>query len=93
MTIIPPRQKVVANVTALPAATGDEIKQLLVEQVTAPVRWAQTMSYLSGQGVTKIIEIGPGKVLTGMAKREMHLEQTLNLDTLVDVKSALAVSA
>ena len=51
------------------------------------------MSYLAGQGVTKIIEIGPGKVLTGMAKREMQLEQTLNLDTLADVKSVMAVSA
>jgi [acyl-carrier-protein] S-malonyltransferase len=93
MTIIPPRQKVVANVTAQPAATGEEIKKLLVEQVTAPVRWAQTMSYLAGQGVTRVIEIGPGKVLTGMAKREMQLEQTLNLDTLADVKSVMAVSA
>lgn len=93
MAIIPPRQKVVANVTAQPAATGEEIKKLLVEQVTAPVRWAQTMSYLAGQGVTRVIEIGPGKVLTGMAKREMQLEQTLNLDTLADVKSVMAVSA
>ena len=93
MVILPSRQKVVANVTAQPAATGDEIKKLLVEQVTAPVRWAQTMSYLAGQGVTKVIEVGPGKVLTGMAKREMQLEQTLNLDTLADVKSLMAVSA
>ncbi len=93
ISIIPPRQKVVANVTAQPAATGEEIKKLLVEQITAPVRWAQTMSYLAGQGVTKVIEIGPGKVLTGMAKREMQLEQTLNLDTLADVKSVMAVSA
>lgn len=93
ISIIPPRQKVVANVTAQPAATGEEIKKLLVEQITAPVRWAQSMSYLAGQKVTKVIEIGPGKVLTGMAKREMQLEQTLNLDTLADVKSVMAVSA
>ncbi len=93
MVILPSRQKVVANVTAQPAATGDEIKKLLVEQVTAPVRWAQTMSYLKSEGVTKVIEVGPGKVLTGMAKREMQLEQTLNLDTLNDVKALSAVGA
>lgn len=93
MVILPSRQKVVANVTAQPAATGDEIKKLLVEQVTAPVRWAQTMSYLAGQGVTRVIEVGPGKVLTGMAKREMQLEQTLNLDTLNDIKAISTVSA
>lgn len=93
MVILPSRQKVVANVTAQPAATGDEIKKLLVEQVTAPVRWAQTMSYLKSEGVTKVIEVGPGKVLTGMAKREMQLEQTLNLDTLNDIKALSAVGA
>lgn len=93
MVILPSRQQVVANVTARPAATGDEIKQLLVEQVTAPVRWAQTMSYLTGEGVTRVIEVGPGKVLTGMAKREMQLEQTMNLDTLNDIKALSAVGA
>jgi len=44
------------------------------------------MKTLTDLGVTKVIEIGPGKVLTGMAKREMNLSEVVNLDTLADVR-------
>lgn len=93
VTIVPPVQKVIANVTARPVTTGEEIKKLLIEQITAPVRWAQTMQYLAQEGATRVIEVGPGKVLTGMAKREMQLEQALNLDTLADIKASASVIA
>jgi [acyl-carrier-protein] S-malonyltransferase len=90
MTINKPTKPVVANVTGKNVSTADDIRRLLVEQVTAPVRWAQTMSHLKHNGVTRIIEIGPGKVLTGLAKREMQPEQSVNLDTLEDI-AAFAV--
>ncbi|MCD6250125.1 MAG: ACP S-malonyltransferase [candidate division Zixibacteria bacterium] len=84
-----PKCPVVANVTAAPVTEPNEIRSLLVEQVTSPVRWAQTMAFLKEAGVTKVIEIGPGKVLTGLARREIKPVESINLDTLENV-SALA---
>jgi [acyl-carrier-protein] S-malonyltransferase len=45
------------------------IRQALVEQLYNPVRWIETVQYLAGKGVTRMIECGPGKVLTGLSKR------------------------
>ncbi|UCC44374.1 MAG: ACP S-malonyltransferase [Candidatus Zixiibacteriota bacterium] len=87
VTINRPTQPVVANVTAQAVLDTEDIRRLLVEQITAPVRWAQTMSYLTDHGVTEIFEIGPGKVLSSLAKREMRPESIVNLDTLDDVNS------
>lgn len=91
--IAAPIVPVVANVTGLPVRNGEEIRTLLVDQVTAPVRWAQTMKTLADCDVSKVMEIGPGKVLTGMAKREMPLSETANLDTLADIRALAAVGA
>lgn len=82
-----PKVPIIANVTAKAVTEGDEIKNLLVQQVTAPVKWAQTMSYLMENDVTTVIEIGPGKVLSGLAKRDMKAEKIINLDTLDDIKN------
>jgi len=80
-----PGKPVVANVTARPVTEPDDIRDLLVRQVTAPVRWAQTITYLTRAGVTHIYEIGPGKVLSGLARREMQPQVSVNLDTLADL--------
>jgi [acyl-carrier-protein] S-malonyltransferase len=64
-----PRVPVVSNVTARPTATVDEIKDLLVRQVTWPVRWSESMQWLVAQGFTRFIELGPGNVLSGLMKR------------------------
>ncbi len=85
-----PTVPVVANVTASAVLDGERIRQLLVEQVTAPVKWAQTMDYLAEHGVSNIIEIGPGKVLSGLAKRGMRPQQSISLDTLADIESFTA---
>ena len=89
----PPSRPVVANVSAEPEDDPVRLKQLLVEQVTSPVRWSQTMEHLVAAGVTEIYEIGPGKVLTGLAKRDMRPEVSVNLDTLADIESFAAVKA
>ncbi len=86
-----PRRPVIANVTAEPVTSADAIKSLLVSQVTSPVKWAQTMSYLVKQDVTRVIEIGPGKVLSGLAKRDMRPQETINLDKLEDVQKIMSV--
>jgi [acyl-carrier-protein] S-malonyltransferase len=83
--IHPISKPVIANVTARPAGEPDDIREALVQQIVAPVKWAQTMTYLKENGVDSIIEIGPGTVLSGLAKREMRPARSLNLDTLADV--------
>ena len=63
------RPPAIANVTARPVSHPQEIRRLLAEQTYSPVRWAESVEYISSQGVTQFIEIGPGKVLTGLIKR------------------------
>ncbi len=68
--IIAPRAPLVTNVTARPTLDPEEIRDLLVQQVTGRVRWRESMTWLVEQGgVTQFAELGAGKVLTGMAKR------------------------
>lgn len=57
------------NVTALPTTNPDEIMSNLVAQLTAPVRWTQTMQNMLSDGASAIIEVGPGKVLQGLFKK------------------------
>ena len=91
IVIQPPTRPVVANVTGQPAEQPEDIRKLLVQQLTAPVKWAQTMAYLKNKNVTEIIEIGPGKVLTGLAKRAMQPENMINLDRLEDISNFVPV--
>ena len=67
--IHPPAVPLVANVLATPIREPDEIRTRLVEQVTGQVRWAESVRWLSDHGVTDLIEVGAGKVLTGLARR------------------------
>jgi [acyl-carrier-protein] S-malonyltransferase len=69
VTLQPPRVPVVPNVTATAVHEPDSLRQLLVQQVTAPVRWRESVLYMKGEGVEGLVEIGAGKVLTGLAKR------------------------
>lgn len=64
-----PKVPVVSNVTARPAGSVGETKDLLVRQVTSPVRWSESMQWLIGQGFTRFIELGPGNVLAGLMRR------------------------
>jgi [acyl-carrier-protein] S-malonyltransferase len=65
-----PRAPVVANVTARPVLEPESIRRLLVEQVTGRVRWRESVEWMAREGgVTRLAELGAGKVLTGMAKR------------------------
>ncbi len=93
VTIATPTRSVVANVTAAKVASGSEIKDLLVKQITAPVRWAETMATLKENDVTTIIEIGPGRVLAQLAKRGMQPQKSLNLDKLEDIEALVSIPA
>jgi [acyl-carrier-protein] S-malonyltransferase len=63
------RFPVVANVTAMPYAAGDRVAELLVRQITDPVRWEESVRGMRGAGADCFLEVGPGKVLSGLVRR------------------------
>jgi [acyl-carrier-protein] S-malonyltransferase len=77
-----PTLPVISNVTARPHGSATEIRQRLVDQVTASVRWEDSMRYLLSQGFTRFVEIGPGTALTGFMKRIDKNAQILNVADL-----------
>ena len=83
----PPAAPVLANVTGAEASEPETIRRLLVEQVTARVRWRESVLALSGLGVETTVEFGGGKVLTGMIKRIDKELQTVTLDTPADIEA------
>ena len=68
-TISKPICPVYQNVNALPVSDPETIKQNLVAQLTSPVRWTQTVKNMTKDGATDFVEVGPGKVLTGLIKK------------------------
>lgn len=69
VTVRPPAVPVVTNVTATAVTDPAELTRLLVEQVTAPVRWEESVRALAAAGVTRAYELGAGSVLRGLVKR------------------------
>lgn len=80
-----PKVPLVANVIATATSDPEEIRERLVEQVTGSVRWAESMAWLGGQGVTRFVEIGSGKVLSGLVKRIVEGAVASNIGTPDDV--------
>jgi [acyl-carrier-protein] S-malonyltransferase len=87
VTIRPPAAPVVANVTAAEVSEPEMIRRLLVEQITARVRWRESVLAFRGLGVETTIEAGGNKVLTGMVKRIDKDLQTVTLDTPADIEA------
>jgi [acyl-carrier-protein] S-malonyltransferase len=71
IAIAPPAVPVVQNADVACFADPEAIRQALVEQLYRPVRWVEIMRYLGAQGVTRIVECAPGKVLAGLVKRSV----------------------
>ncbi len=88
-TINTPSLPVIANVTVTPVIDPAAIRELLVEQVTGRVRWRETIAAMPGLGVTKVVEAGAGKVLTGMAKRITTDVEPVSLETPADIEAFL----
>lgn len=76
----------VANVLAEPITDYKEIIKHLIEQVTGTVRWRETMAYLQEQGVTDLVELGAGKVLSGIAKRSHKEMNAFSVGSAEDIE-------
>jgi len=87
VTIRPLAAPVVANVTAAETTEPETIRRLLVEQVTARVRWRESVLSFRGLGVETTVEMGGGRVLTGMVKRIDRELATVTLDTPADIEA------
>lgn len=82
---------VVANVLAQPISDPEEIRKRLVEQVTGMVRWTECVRWMTSQGgVTELVELGAGKVLSGLAKRISPETTAVSIGTPADVDAFLA---
>jgi [acyl-carrier-protein] S-malonyltransferase len=86
-----PKVPVVANVTTAPVTDPMEIRKLLVAQVTGTVRWRESVQYMASQGVTLFVELGAGKVLTGLLKRLADQATGIGVATPVEVDAYKAL--
>jgi [acyl-carrier-protein] S-malonyltransferase len=82
---------VVTNVEAAPERRGDRLRALLLEQVTAPVRWTEVMDRLAADGFDTFVELGPGSVLGAMAKRLVPGAKVLSVATPETLEAARAL--
>ncbi len=82
-----PNNPVVSNVTSTETLDPLEIKKLLIMQIESPVRWRESIIYMINKGVRKFIEIGPGKVLSGLIKRTDRNLSITNINEINDIKN------
>ena len=80
---------IISNVDAKPQNEIDVIKNLLIEQIEKPVRWRESINYMISKGVNNFIEIGPGKVLSGLIKRIDRNVKINHVNNLIDLKSLI----
>ncbi len=93
ITFTAPSAPVVTNVEATPNADPSKVKALLLRQVTGSVRWIECVQALEQAGVTKIVELGPGKVLSGLVKRIAKGIECVNVEDPASLEKALAVAS
>ena len=78
---------IISNVNVLPENNPDKLRKNLIDQVTGTVRWRETMEFAENKSIKKIIELGSGKVLTGIAKRMIKDIVTINIENPEDFKN------
>ena len=77
---------IVSNYTARPSVSGDEIKKTLILQIEGRVRWLESVEYIISKGTKNFIEIGPGKVLSGLIKRINKKVGVMSINSTEDIK-------
>lgn len=85
-----PACPVVSNATGRPSTDPEEIRSALSRQLTSPVRWAETMASVANLGCTELLEIGPGRVLSGLARRT---DRSLNVTAVGKVEEIETLTA
>ena len=78
---------IIPNVNVSPETNPDKLRKNLIDQVTGTVRWRETMKFADKQGVKKVIELGSGKVLSGIAKRMIKNVVTISIENTEDFKN------
>lgn len=81
---------VVANATARPQTAAGEIRKNLIAQVNGPVRWTETIEYMIGQGIDTFVEVGPGKVLTGLVRKTNRDAACIPVETPESIEGLIA---
>jgi len=84
-----PKNEIISNVTAKQTKDPDEIKDLLVKQIEKPVRWRESVINMINSNVDKFIEIGPGKVLSGLVKRIDRNIKLVQINDVEDLKNLI----
>ena len=82
-----PNLQLISNVTATPVEKDGDIKDLLYKQIFSQVRWRESVEYMIKNGIDDFIEIGPGKVLSGLVKRTNDKIMTRSLSKIDDIKN------
>ena len=77
---------IISNFTAKPSVSSDEIKKLLISQIEGRVRWLESVDFMINGGTKKFIEIGPGKVLSGLIKRTNKNVRVISINNEIDIK-------
>lgn len=85
INISPPKFPVICNVSGKPVLTVQEIKQNLVQQVSASVLWEDSIKFILSKGISSFIEFGPGKVLKGLMRRIDSNAQVVNIEKKTDI--------
>ena len=91
VTLHPSAVPVISNVTAQPHGGAASVRARMVEQVTSPVRWEDSMRHLLAQGFARFIELGPGKALSGFMKRIDGNAQMLNVADVASLEATVKV--
>ena len=87
ISFVQPKPNIVSNVTAKDLTDVNKIKLLLIDQITSRVRWRESVNYMIKEGVTDFLEIGPGKVLSGLVKKINRNLKISNINTVEDIKN------
>ena len=82
-----PILKIISNVNAKPENDPDKIKELLIKQIYSTVKWRESLIYMAKEKVKNFIEIGPGKVLSGMVKRTIKDANSFSINTIADINN------
>ena len=80
-----PKPSIISNVTAIAENEVNKIKELLIKQITSRVRWRESVEYMINNGVNEFIEIGPGKILSGLVKRINKDVKVFNINSIDDI--------